>query len=120
MKLIVAVDGTDEGMAALETAIERALAAGDDLTVATFTEGAREIEAIEDHVRDLLAGNSIDADIERIDDDPATRLVELSEVGDYDQILLPGGHKSPLGKIKIGNTIEFVLLNARTTVTLVR
>lgn len=120
MELIVAVNDTDEGMEALETAIERALAAGDNLTVATFTEGAREIEKLEERVRGILEEHSLDADIERIDDDPASSLVELTEIGNYDQILLPGGKKSPLGKIKIDNTIEFVLLNARTSVTLVR
>ena len=47
-------------------------------------------------------------------------LLELADDGGYDRIVLPGGRRSPLGKIQLGSTLEFVLLNAQTTVTLVR
>jgi len=51
---------------------------------------------------------------------PGSRLVELAEREGADRIVLGGGETSPLGKVQLGSVAEFVLLNAKTTVTLVR
>lgn len=120
MRLIVGVDGTEQGMEALEEALERAAEADHELTVATFSRGGESVGSVEEAVTNRLAKRSVDADVERIEDDPAATLVELTELEEYDQLFLPGGHRSPLGKIKLDATLEFVLLNAQTTVTLVR
>jgi nucleotide-binding universal stress UspA family protein len=53
-------------------------------------------------------------------EDPAGRLVELAETEGFDRIAIPGGERSPLGKIQLDSVAEFVLLNATTTVTLIR
>ncbi|PSP23427.1 universal stress protein [Halobacteriales archaeon QH_10_65_19] len=120
MRVIVGVDGTDHGIRALDRTIERAREAGDEVTVAVYATGDASLDEIEASVRDRLETRSFDAAIEPITGSPGSRLVELAEEGDYDRIVLSGGHRSPLGKIQLGSTLEFVLVNARTTVTLVR
>ncbi len=47
-------------------------------------------------------------------------LVDYAEQGEYDQLVIGGGTLSPMGKIQLGPITEFVLLNAPTTVKLVR
>lgn len=120
MRLIVGVDDSDHGIQTLEEAIERARAAGDEVTVAVYSERDTDLSDLEQTVSDKLAASSFDADIVRLEGNPGSELLELAEHGEYDQILLSGGRRSPLGKIKLSSTIEFVLLNAQTTVTLVR
>jgi nucleotide-binding universal stress UspA family protein len=46
--------------------------------------------------------------------------VEIAEREAFDEVVLGGGHTSPMGKITIGPIAEFVLLNAKTSVRLVR
>ncbi|PSQ47173.1 universal stress protein [Halobacteriales archaeon SW_7_65_23] len=120
MRVLVGVDGTDHGMHALDRTIERAQEAGDEVTVAVYTADDSSLDDVEASVRDRLETASFEAGVERITEDPGSRLIELAEDGGYDRIALPGGQRSPLGKIQLGGVLEFVLLNARTTVTLVR
>jgi len=47
-------------------------------------------------------------------------LVNYAEQGEFDQLVIGGGTLSPMGKIQLGPITEFVLLNAPTTVKLVR
>lgn len=120
MRLIVGVDGTDKGMDAFEEAIEQADDA-EALTVAIYSASEdTATETVEEMVRSHLEEYSIGAEIEVLENDPGSQLVELADLGEYDQIFLPGGRESPLGKITLDSTIEFVLLNARTSVTLIR
>lgn len=120
MRVLVGVDGRDHAMDALDRTLERAQEADDEVTVGVFTTGDEGLEAVEQRVRERLETRAVHASVEEITTQPGSRLVELAEAGEYDQIVLPGGHRSPLGKIQLGSTIEFVLLNARTTVKLVR
>jgi len=120
MRVLVAVDGRDHAMSTLERTIRRAREAGDEVTVGVYTAEDGPLAAIEQRVRDRLDAQSFDASIEVIETQPGSGLVELAEDGAFDQIVLPGGHRSPLGKIQLDSTTEFVLLNARTTVTLTR
>jgi nucleotide-binding universal stress UspA family protein len=120
MRVLVAVDGRDHAMSALDRTIRRAREAGDEVTVGAYTAEGHSLEEVEQRVRDRLDAQSFDASIELIDTQPGSGLVELAEEGSFDQIVLPGGHRSPLGKIQLDSTTEFVLLNARTTVTLIR
>lgn len=119
MRLMVGVDGSERAMAGLEEVVARARTAGDEVTVAVYgpEDSLAEAEAA---VRDRLDGLEFDAAVETIADDPGSRLVELAETGGYDRIVLSGGQTSPLGKIQFDSVIEFVLLNAHTTVTLIR
>ncbi|MFB6131342.1 MAG: universal stress protein [Salinigranum sp.] len=122
MKLLVGYGGTDDAAVALRKTIERAAEADDELTVALVDDPAAEDadESLESAVREALDGAGMDATIEHLDGDPGAKLVEMAETGGFDGIVLGGGEKSPMGKIRIGSLQEFVLLNAHTTVTLVR
>lgn len=119
MRLIVGVDGSERALAGLESAIERAREAGDEVTVAVYSTDDSPAAAAA-AVRDRLETLAFDATVETIAGDPGARLVELAETEGYDRIVLTGGQTSPLGKIQLDNVIEFVLLNSHTTVTLVR
>ena len=55
-----------------------------------------------------------------VEGDPGAMLVEIADGEGYDQIVLGGGERSPMGKIRVGQVAEFVVLNAETSVTLVR
>jgi nucleotide-binding universal stress UspA family protein len=104
---------------AFDSAVERAAEAGDELTVAVFGDpGDRGRLAALAHER--LAGTGLDATVRELDEDPAGRLVELAETEGFDRVVLPGGERSPLGKIQLDSVTEFVVLNATTTVTLIR
>jgi nucleotide-binding universal stress UspA family protein len=119
MRVLLGIDDTDRGIKALESTVERAKQTGDELTVAVYTTDDS-IEETESAVRDRIETLDVDCAVERIESDPGSRLVELAEREEYDQIVLSGGQRSPLGKIKLDDIHEFILLNSRTTVKLVR
>lgn len=121
MHVLLGVEGSDESDRALEEVLERAAEAGDELTVAVFALGKQSVEDVEASVRERLADADVSWSIERIEGDhPASALVELAEAGPYQQLAIGGGQQSPMGKIELGSTTEFVLLNAQLTVRLVR
>ena len=119
MRVIVAVTDTEQGLAALDAAVERARTTGDELTVAVYsTDGS--VADVEAEVQKRLRELRFDARIERLERSPGGLLVSHAEAEGYDRIVLPGGDRSPLGKIRLDSTVEFVLLNAHTDVTLIR
>ncbi|GAB3683074.1 universal stress protein [Salinarchaeum chitinilyticum] len=121
MHVLLGVEGSDESGRALEAVLERAADAGDELTVAVFALGEQSLDDVEASVRERLADVAVPWSIERVEaDHPASALVELAEEGPYDQLAIGGGQQSPMGKIELGTTTEFVLLNAQLTVRLVR
>jgi len=122
MKVLLAVGGSDDAFRALAETVERAAAAGDDLTVAVVEnpDSERSPDAVETVVREELAGSGVDATVIRLAGDPGSRVVDYAEDEGFDQIVIGGGQRSPMGKIQLGGIAEFVLLNARTSVKLVR
>jgi len=119
MRLIVGVDGSEDAMTALEAVTSRARETGDEVTVAVYTHNDS-TAAVQHTVREQLLAADFDASVMTLEDDPAGQLVDIAETEGYDRIVLSGGHRSPLGKIQLDSVLEFVLLNAHTTVTLIR
>jgi nucleotide-binding universal stress UspA family protein len=122
MKLLLGVGGSEDSLRALERTVERVAETGDELTVAVLENPANEAEPsdIERRVREVLDAADVDAPVRSLEGDPGSRLVEVAEHEGYDRIVLGGGETSPMGKIKIGNIAEFVLLNSHVSVTLIR
>lgn len=119
MRLIVGVDGSEEAMTALEEVVTRARETGDEVTVAVYSHDDS-TAAVESTVREQLVAFDFDATVTTFGSDPASQLVDVADTESYDRIVLSGGHRSPLGKIQLDSVVEFVLLNAHTTVTLIR
>lgn len=121
MDILLGVGGSDRSLQALEETVERARAAGDDLTVAVYaTDSGLPLSDVEATVEQRLDRLDFDAPVRPMDGDPGSDLVALAEDEQFDRIALAGGHRSPLGKIRLDPVCEFVLLNATTTVTLIR
>jgi nucleotide-binding universal stress UspA family protein len=124
MKVLLGIGGTDDSYRALERVVDRAREAGDELTVAVVEnpESDDDPDAVERRVREVVeaAGLGEGVQIRHLTGDPGPALVELAETGGFDQLVLGGGQRSPMGKISLGQVAEYVLLNARVTVTLIR
>lgn len=122
MKVLLGIGGSEDSFRALERTVDRARAAGDDLVVAVVEnpDTDRSHEEVTERVRSVVDEADIEVEVRHIEGDPGSQIVEIAEREGFDQIVLGGGHTSPMGKITLGNIAEFVLLNAKTTVTLVR
>ncbi|WP_280587463.1 universal stress protein [Halorubrum sp. Boch-26] len=122
MKVLCGIGGSDDSLRALDRTVDRAAVADDDLTVAVVENEDSSVapEDVMQRARDAIDDAGIDADVRRVEGDPGSRLIEIAEREAFEEIVLGGGHTSPMGKITIGPIAEFVLLNAKTSVTLVR
>lgn len=110
--------GADDDPSVLERAVARAREAGDEVTVAVYDEDG-DPEGVERRVRDRLGKLGFEADVRPVHGSPGASVVELLGEG-YDRIVMSGGERSPMGKVRLGSVAEYVLLNAPVTVTLVR
>ena len=122
MKVVLGLGGTDESIRALEETVERGVAVGDVLIVAVLDnlEAPRSPREMAAEAERSLERADIDGDVRILDGDPGPALVDLAEAEDADQVVIGGGVETPMGKIRLGPITEFVLLNASTTVKLVR
>lgn len=122
MKVLLGIGGSPDSFLALSKGLERARAAGDDLTVAILENPESDIEPadVERQVRVEIETADVEASIRRLSGDPGGALVELAEVEHFDAIALGGGEESPMGKIRLGSIAEFVILNSTVTVILLR
>ena len=122
MNVLVGLVGSDESLKTLRQTIERTREVGDDLTIAVVEkpESKRSQAEMVERTEELLAESEIDAEIVTLEGDPGSALVDHAEQGEFDQLVIGGGTLSPMGKIQLGPITEFVLLNAPTTVKLVR
>ncbi|MFB6169692.1 MAG: universal stress protein [Haloarculaceae archaeon] len=122
MKVLLGIGGSEDSFRALERTVERAAEAGDELTVAIVEnpDSSPTADEVETRVREVLQAAGEDADVRRVSGHAGSKLVELAESEGYDQLVLGGGETSPLGKIQLGHIAEYVVLNAKTTVTLIR
>ncbi len=122
MKILLGIGGSDDSLRALEQTVSRAAEAGDDLTVAIVDDprADRSVDDVEAEVDRVLEAAGVDAAVRRVDGDPGSELVRIAESEGFDRIALGGGTTSPMGKIQLGSTAQFVLLNSHVTVSLVR
>ena len=122
MKILLGIGGTDNSLEALHRTVERVTEVGDDLTVAILNdpESIRSTEEIESAVREALEASGCEAEVRTVQGDPGSKLVEIAEHEGFDRIVLGGGQQSPMGKIRLGPTPEFVILNSHVSVTLIR
>ncbi|MFB6119297.1 universal stress protein [Halosegnis sp.] len=122
MNLLLGLGGSDDSMRALDRTVQRALEAGDSLTVAVLENPDSEPSqtAVAERARAALAEAGLGDDVRVLEGHPGSALVDLAEREGFDRIVLGGGETSPLGKVKLGSISEFVLLNATVTVTLIR
>lgn len=122
MNVLLGLGGTDESLRALGQTVERAAAVGDDLTVAVVDKPESKLSQAEmrSEAERALEEAGLSVDVRTLEGDPGSSLVELAEREGFDQLVIGGGTESPMGKIRLGPVTEFVLLNASTTVKLVR
>ncbi|MFD1513004.1 universal stress protein [Halomarina rubra] len=122
MRTLVGIGGSDDSLRALAVALERAQDAGDEVTVAVVEnpDSDLSVEEVETRVHEHLDERTLDADVRVLRGHPGSQLVDVADSEGFDRIVLGGGETSPLGKISIGSIAEFVLLNANTSVTLIR
>lgn len=122
MKTLLGIGGSEDSLYALNKAIDRAKTAGDELTIAIVENPDASLteEEIRDRVAEALDAAAFEADVETLSGHPGSQLIEFAERGSFDRIALGGGETSPLGKVQLGSIAEFVVLNARMTVTLIR
>ena len=122
MKVLLGIGGSDDSIRALESVVDRAADVGDELTIAIVENprSPRSREEIAERAREELDDAGLDAEVRQIEGDPGSELVDIAEREGFDEVALGGGQTSPMGKINVGSIAEFVLLNAHTTVRLVR
>ncbi|NIB98333.1 universal stress protein [Halobacterium sp. R2-5] len=122
MKVLLGIGGADDSLDALHETVERAVETGDEVTVAVVEnpESDPSPDELVERASEALEEAGLEDDVRRLSGDPGSSLVELAEREEFDQIVLGGGQRSPMGKIRLGDISEFVLLNARVSVKLVR
>lgn len=122
MRVLLGIGGSEDSFRALERTVERTAEAGDELTVAVVEnpDSDPDVEAIRDRIETVLDETGVGAEILVLEGHAGSRLVELAEGEGFDRLVLGGGETSPLGKVSLGEITEFVILNANTSVTLVR
>ena len=125
MTVVVGYVRTDEGEAALATAIEQ-LREGEKLVVVNKSEagGLAEYSAEQDAdgLRTTLAGRGVNADVVSLSqtDEPADLIVSQATLHDARLIVIGLRRRSSMGKILLGSTAQAVLFNAPCPVLSVR
>lgn len=122
MKKLLAVDGSEHAQHALRETIERVAETGDDLEVAIYApeDAETSLADVESTVRPIIERVDFDVPVYRLQDHAGSELVELADGKGFDRLLVGVRTTSPLGKIRLNSVAEFVVLNAETTVTLIR
>jgi nucleotide-binding universal stress UspA family protein len=122
MKVLLGIGGSDDSLTALERTVSRAVAADDELTVALLDnpQSDRAKGDIREKVEAVLDDAELEASVRDVSGDPGSRLLDIAESEGFEQIVLGGGQRSPMGKIRLGQIAEFVLLNSHVSVKLVR
>ncbi|XGI83817.1 universal stress protein [Halorutilales archaeon Cl-col2-1] len=122
MKILLGIGGSEDSIRALRETAERTEETGDDLTVVVVDNSRSDLEVkeVESRVREILGEYDVNPEVRRVEGHAGSRIVDIAEREGFDEIVLGGGEKSPMGKIRIGHIAEFVILNSNISVKLVR
>lgn len=122
MEILLGMGGSPDSRLALRETVSSIATADDRLTVAILRDARSDttVDELETLIETTASEAGMSVEIEVLDGDPGPALTDLAESAGYDQVVIGGGKRSPMGKISLGEITEFVVLNADTTVTLVR
>ena len=122
MNVLLGIGGSADSLLALEHTVERTAMTGDRLTIAILSEAESDqsLDELMETIEETLDRFDVTADVEVLSGQPGPTLTAHAEANDVDCIVIGGGKRSPMGKIALGDITEFVVLNADTTVTLIR
>lgn len=122
MRLLLGVSDDDASWRALRRTLARVRETGDELTVAVVARGRsdRSPAAVLSEVRTSLDETGVDARVVQLEGAAGSELVRLAEEEAFDRLIVGGGGESPMGKMELDEVEQYVLLNARTTVTIER
>ncbi len=122
MKKLLGVGGSEDSFTALEHTARRVRETGDTLVVAVVDnpDSPRDVDEVEQRVEEVLDEIGLDVEVRVVEGHPGSKLIEIAETEEFDEIVLGGGERSTMDKIRVGEIAEFVLLNSRVSVKLVR
>ena len=122
MDILLGMGGSADSRLALRETVSALATVDDRLTVAILRDARSDttVEELETLIETTASEAGLPVEIVVLDGNPGPALTDLAESDGYDQIVIGGGKRSPMGKISLGEITEFVVLNADTTVTLVR
>lgn len=122
MKVLLGIGGSEDSVTALHQTLARTAMTGDDLTIGILQnpDSDRTQSELEETVQAAIDEHDVVATTRIVEGDPGPRLIEIAGDEGFDRIVLGGGQRSPMGKISVGSIAEFVILNAQTSVTLIR
>lgn len=137
MKVLVATDGSEHSMKAVDRAVELALKEGADITVMSVAYYAKEdLDEMPLNIQEKLESQAAEAlrRAKAVFDKhsvpvktlleagfvPANNIIRVAEEGKFDRILLGSTGISGLKRVFIGSTAAKVVANAPCSVTVVR
>lgn len=122
MEILLGISGEDDEFLALSKLLSEETINWDSLTIAILDSdnNTTTTETITTRVNELLETTNRPVTTTQLPGDPGSQLVEHAETNDFDAIAIGGGERSPLGKLTLNQTAEFVVLNSKITVLLVR
>ena len=131
-RILLAYDGGEPALRALETTVELAKLTGATVSVVSVVPfhpgriGADPWDSTEDHAQELLDARKalhekgIEAELLEPIGDPAQRIEEVAEKGNFDTIVVGSRGLSAVGRVLQGSVSSHVASHARATVIVAR
>lgn len=122
MEILLGIGGSEDEFVALSKLLSGESIQWDVLTIAILESEhtPTSTRSIEERVTGMLETTDRSVTIKQLPGDPGSQLLEFAETEGYDAIAIGGGERSPLGKLTLNQTAEFVVLNSTINVVLVR
>ncbi|MBI3751431.1 MAG: universal stress protein [Chloroflexi bacterium] len=131
-RILLAYDGGEPARRALDTTVELAKLTGATVAVVSVVPfhpgriGADPWDSTEDHAQELIDARKtlhergIEAELLEPIGDPAQRIEEVAEKGDYDTIVIGSRGLSAVGRVLQGSVSGHVATHAKSTVIVAR